>query len=336
MDTKVNDLTKEMGLGNKVEEPIITPEKVEEPIVTLTPEIVTPTSEEVTPTEEPPVTKTEVIKVLDDKLDIMSLLAEINPKRTVEIPLLSQGLLLTSEVVTMTEINNATQSDNFRMALIELFFNKLTSASKKLFGGKYATFKESISFYDLDFFAEKQIASWGDDKFSGECGGDNCDNEIAFEKKISDMLKVSDELLDRIERIKKGEELSILEIKNSEAKIDDIITAKLGLPTVEKFEYLNKMKLPTIMFVKMLHIESIIVRVPGKVPMELPLIQNTSKDVLSILDSRNISELDDRIEEEFKFLNINYEVKVACEKCGHINTFRRDDLMESLVGKILS
>lgn len=274
------------------------------------------------------------MNVFSDIKDIEKFLRVANIGKTVDIYMMSQGVKLSSNIIPMTAIHDATKSDNSRLELINLLYEYLTPNSKELFGNSLNSFLSATSYYDIEHFVYPQIQSWEEDKFELTCVNEKCGRSIKFEKKINELLHADDEVLDRIEAIKHGEDLLVISA-GEPFVLDNEITVKFSVPSLEKHRYLNNLDLPLIMYWKLLHIESIIFKLDGKDNL-IPLNRETVKAIASIFDTRKTSKLDSEIAKRFGKYELTFTANIKCPHCGTINTVVKSDLLNELALQVLS
>ncbi len=297
-----------------------------------TPEIVKDEKKEVK-------TKPEVeVKTLTDALQIFEALNSVKTNKTLKIPLISQGIELTSEAMTLSDIHNIVNSDKYRVRIYEKCFEKLSKESKAIFDNKIKVFKESVSYYDMDLFLSRHIDSWGEEDFENICSNDNCEENIKYSKPLGEMLVIGDLLTKRLDDIRQGIAKGVFKPESPVFILNDNIKLIFSLPSIERFELVSDMDMPEILIPAILHIESLIIKAPNgddDTLFEIKLNKDTVKEIITVLDSNKVGRLNEAIGETFNYLDIKYEVNVACPACGTINKFIRVDLIDVFINKVL-
>ncbi len=322
---KENDLTKDLGIvDEKKTTQIVDDVKKEQNTV------INEVKEEVKEV------KKKIVEV-SDALQMFELINAVKPVRTLRIPLISQGIMLTSEVMTLSDIHNVVKSDKYRVRIFEKCFDNLDTESKKIFDNSLKIFKETVSYYDMDMFLSKHIDSWGEEEFENECTKESCSEIIKYKKPLSEMLEIGDTLKERLKEIDNGTAKGVFRPQEPVFKIDDTLSIIFALPSLSRFELVSNMEIPEILIPAILHGESILIDLPNNPEIyEININVDTIKDIISILETKRVNKLNESIGDIFSFLNISYKVKVACPACATINTFTRVDLVDTFIEKVLS
>lgn len=258
----------------------------------------------------------------------------LTKERTVEVFLFSQGIRLTSKVIPMSALFDVSTSENSRNKMMDLFFEFLTDASKSLFGGKIYNFRKAVSYYDIDFFAYPQIQTWGDEEFELNCV--KCKNVIKFKTPIEKMLQLSKYAQDRLEKIKSGEKVGMVQIEDQVEKLNEDIDLIYAIPSLEKHMFLSRMNIPAILYWRLLHLEGIIFNKNVAKPVKISLNEDNAKYFIELFDTIPTGKMDEGIEKRFDKFNVSFEGRIQCTTCGTMNTAAKTDLLSDLVFKSLS
>ena len=271
------------------------------------------------------------MRLLGDAFDISKLISSYTPEKTITMPLVVQGIKLETEVYKMSELYDIATSENGRIKVISLIFDKLTSASKKIFDNKFENFLEAVSVYDLDYFYSVQIESWEDGVYEFECNNKECKHTIEFNKPLKELKNTSNFMKERLSKISKGETIDMFQLpEESQIKINENISFGLGVPSLEKFVLLNESSnVSEITYERLLHLDSIIFVKENSVLPFKPSYLNYFIDFLE--KTRLPSDYTKQQNAFFEDLDVHYEGKVKCPHCGYINDVVKTDLLKELI-----
>lgn len=296
------------------------------------------TSIESQPTQEVEVkqeTNSSSLMQLTDAFEIHKLINEYTPNVTKRIPVVVQGIPVESETLLLSDLYSIAQSDNGRIKAITMLYDKLTKTSKAVFNNDINIFLKCLSIYDVDLFYATHSESFGDEEFVFKCDNSDCEKEVEFKSKMRDLRVTSDSLEQRISDIKDGKEVPMYELKDNLIKINDDISFRVGICSLDKYKTLLERKnLSAVIYKTLLQLEAIVFT---KVNKELLYDPKHMQEIVQFLEKcplpKDYREKESKI---FDDLNISFEAKIKCPHCGHINHKYKNDLLGDLVKKAMA